>query len=254
MFLILLLALGLAFHYAKGFEKLSTLLISGSLLGFLIIAITPLPYALFSILENRFPVAQKLPAKVAGIIVLGGSVDEVIYHQKGLVTLNGAGERLVAFAKLARQYPNAKLIFTGGTNSLSDVPKTEAQASEQFLKDVGVNTSKIIFEDKSRNTIENAKNVKELVQPKKGENWVLITSAFHMPRSVGVFEKQGWTIIPYPTDFRVNENSLSRLHYNVIDGLDILDVALHEYVGLAVYYLKGEMDKLFPSSNSTTKK
>ncbi len=253
MLLILLLALGLLFHF-KGLEKLSIVLLFLSLGGFLIIAITPLPQLFFSVLENRFPVTKELPKRIDGIIVLGGSVEEAIYEQKGLVTLNSTAERLSEFVKLGRAYPKAKMVFTGGTNNLSAVGKTEADTSRQFFKDVGFDVSRIVFEDQSRNTIENVKHAKEIIKPKKDENWILVTSAFHMPRSVGVFRKQEWDVIPYPTDFRLDETKSYGLHYDIIDGLSILDVGLHEYAGLIVYYLKGETQSLFPSPEKQTDK
>lgn len=192
-------------------------------------------------LESRFPPPAAL-ARVDGIIVLGGSInpqDSVASRQPALT--DGA-ERLTQAAVLAREYPHALVVFTGGSGLLFDQTSKEAPVAAALLRDLGVEPGRIILEDLSRDTFENAVLTRDLVQPQEGEHWLLITSAFHMPRAIGVFAAAGWQVIPYPVDYR----AVAPTGLGLGGPLEAARLALHEWLGLVVYWLTGRTNELFP--------
>jgi uncharacterized SAM-binding protein YcdF (DUF218 family) len=213
----------------------------------LVLGLTPVANWLILPLEMRFPVPDLAGKKVDGIIVLGGAVQERQTLAHGPIALNDAGERVVAMADLARRYPEARVVFTGGAGIYSNAPKPEGEVLKQQLGALGLAADRVIIESRSVNTWENAVLSKPLVQPKPGETWLLVTSAWHMPRSVGIFRKVGWTVMAYPVDFRTGGwQDQTRGFSSVSDGLRRTEVALREWLGLLVYRLTGKSDALFP--------
>jgi len=214
----------------------------------LIITIIPLgPFAV-SIFENRFPKLQISQKAITGIIMLGGVVSPGLSASRGVLSFGTATERQVAFAYLAKQHPDAKLVFTGGSGDPFYPELSEATLVRPFLASMGISLDQVIFEEKSRNTVENAKFTYELLNPIPKENWVLITSAFHMPRAIGCFRKVGWDTIPYPVDYGTTaDDERSPLHFNFTKGLSYLNAAVHEVLGLIAYYVTGKTDALFPA-------
>lgn len=208
----------------------------------LAIAVIPTDPWLLAPLENRFPPSHQLLSRVDGIIVLGGAVDPEQTERHNIPSLNEHAERMTSFIKLARLYPAAKLVFTGGSASIFAGHPKEAQTAKMLFDDLGMDTSKIIFEDASRNTYENALFSKALAKPDSGENWILITSASHMPRAVGVFRRVGWPVLPYPVAYKTSPE----YDIGLATHLGSLDRALHEWLGLLVYRLLGRTDALFP--------
>ncbi len=197
-------------------------------------------------LENRFPQAVTLPKNVDGIIVLGGGEDPLVSAIRKRPQVNGAAERLIAFVALGNQYPEAKLVFTGGTGHLSLQEYKGADTAREVLQQLGFNTDRVLFESQSKNTIENARFSHRLVQPKAGEKWILITSAYHMPRSVGLFRKAGWQVIPYPVDYQTT----GILQYDwMVGGFYVIgqfNMGLREWVGCFVNWSLGNSLELFP--------
>lgn len=212
----------------------------------LLLAVVPIGSVMYLSLENRFPVVKQLPAKVDGIIALGGVVNQFVTEARGQVAIGGAAERLTEFAKLAKRYPNAKAVFTTGSGSLTEQDIKEADVVSPLLENLGLRPSRVIYENQSRNTFENASLSKKLLKPGKNEIWILVTSAFHMPRSVGVFRKAGWKVIPYPVDFNTTGEVPEIISFNPGVGIGRFSGALHEWVGLLVYYLTGRTSEFFP--------
>lgn len=242
--LILLAAIlvGLALTWTRRWRAGRRIAMAGALLSFAV-AIIPVGDWLLAPLEERFPPPREMPARVDGIIVLGGAINADQTAKHDIPSLNQHAERMTSFVKLARLYPSAKLVFTAGSASIfTDRPK-EADGAKMLFTDLGLDASKIMFERESRNTYENAIFSKRLVSPQPGEIWVLITSASHMPRSVGIFRRAGWPVIPYPVAYKAGKPYDLTLagHFSEID------LALHEWVGLASYWLLGRTDALFPS-------
>lgn len=208
----------------------------------LVLSWGPLGYGLLRGLENRFPIPTELPPKLEGIMVLAGAERGDITKIRGQPTLNDGGERLIAFMSLARRYPEAKLLFVGGNGEVMNLNFPEKTVVLLF-EQMGLDPARIIFESQSRNTVEGAINSYKLVNPQKGENWILITSAFHMPRSVGVFRKAGWEVIPYPADFRLSDELDFSLNLENLVGFSAW---FHEWLGILIYWLTGKTSEFLP--------
>ena len=165
------------------------------------IAILPIDGFLIRTLENRFPTPQTLPGTVDGILVLGGASQAGIFLDRGHIAFGDKGERLIEFAALARQYPEAVLIFTGGGKSKRPEIPTEADVAAEVLAMAGLDVSRVLFEDRATDTYQNALYAAELAHPEPGQIWLLVTSAAHIPRAVGSFRAAGWDVLPYPVDY-----------------------------------------------------
>jgi uncharacterized SAM-binding protein YcdF (DUF218 family) len=200
-------------------------------------------------LENRFPPPSALPDRIDGIVVLGGSINPILSVARRQPVLTDSAERLFAFVALARNHPEAKLLFTGGSAALVDNAEREADVARTVLAGLGLDVDRITFERDSRNTYENAVFSKRLVTPRPGERWVLITSAYHMPRAVGCFRAAGWSVIPYPVDYGTAPAG-NPPTFSLLGGLDDVHWALREWIGLAFYYVAGRTDRLFPGPDA----
>ncbi|WP_252181164.1 YdcF family protein [Azospirillum sp. B4] len=215
-------------------------------LALLIVAVVPVGAWSMRALETRFPAPTALPDHVDGIIVLGGSVDQIATAETGRPEVNGAAERLMVMPELARRYPNARIIFSGGSGELRDPDEKEAPVARAALEEMGMDISHVTFEGESRNTWENARFSRDLMRPEPGQTWLLVTSAFHMPRSVGIFRRVGWPVVPYPVDIRAPKVLLYRPSFDLLGGLELLSQSVHEYIGLVAYRLMDRTDSLFP--------
>src|SRR5436309_3982278 len=246
----ILISLGLigivlmATRYARAGRRLAvTALI---LIG--IAGLSPIGNALILPLEERFPPWDSSRGAPTGIISLGGALDTVVSEPRGEVALNEAAERMTAMAELARRYPDARIVFSGGSGRIIYDGVTEASLAARLFASFGIAEERIALEDKSRDTDENGRFTKELVQPKPGERWLLVTSAHHMPRSVGVFRAAGFPVEAFPVDYRTRGAiDLLRPFSNVGDGLRRTDTAVREWVGLIAYRLTGRTNELFPA-------
>ncbi|NQZ05680.1 MAG: YdcF family protein [Algicola sp.] len=221
-----------------------------SVFAVLMLSITILPIGQWMLLplEQRFVTNPKLPEKVDGIIVLSGSERAFSSHYWQQEEFGGSVERNLAFMDLARRYPQAKLVFTGGTGSLTNQQYKEADVAKRLYQRQGLDVSKILFETQARNTAENASLSHQMVKPSKGENWILITTAWHMPRSVGLFCQQQWPMLPYPVDhWTVPGHSLT-LSWSFSGHLSNLDMATKEWLGLLAYYATGKIPSLLPQN------
>jgi len=198
-------------------------------------------------LEQRFSRAD-LAGGVDGIVVLGGGEEARIWAERAGHALNEAGERFTEAVALARRYPKAKVAFTGGAIELLTAPKVGADAARAIFADLGLaEGERLLFERKARDTWENAVLVKALAQPKAGERWLLVTSAWHMPRAIGAFRKAGFPIEPWPVDYRTASLwDALRPFEAPADGLKRFDTALREWVGLVVYRASGRTSALLP--------
>jgi uncharacterized SAM-binding protein YcdF (DUF218 family) len=225
-------------RFARAGRRLAFL----SLIVLAILGFSPVGNALIIPLENRFPpwnATRSGPAD--GIIVLGGAIDGS--RRSNEIMLNEAAERLTVVPEMARRYPNVRILLSG----------TEAAFGARLLERLGIAKDRITLEDRSRDTMENAVFSKAIVQPKPGERWLLVTSAYHMPRAIGAFRKAGFPIEAYPVDWRTRgaEDTL-RPFATMSDGLQRTDTAFHEWIGLAVYWLTGRSSQLFPAPTQTS--
>lgn len=212
------------------------------------VGLSPLGTLLIQPLENRFPVWRDTGEPPHGIIILGGMIDARMTAARGPVSLGDAAERITVLADLSRRYPNARLVFTGGDPSLTGSSRPEADAALPLLESFGIPSGRVLLERRSRNTAENALFTRELVAPKPGERWLLVTSAMHMPRSIGVFRQAGFPVEAFPVDYRTTGMPEDYLFVprGFFGGIGRLDMAVHEWTGLVAYWLTGRTDALFP--------
>lgn len=212
-----------------------------------ICGLSPAANLLMAPLEQRFPRWDAGNGAPDGIVVLGGAIDATVFGARGELALNEAGERMTEAVALARTYPNARILFSGGEGKVLKQGHTEADAARAFFARMGLAPERIEVEDRSRNTTENAVFSKELAAPKPGERWLLVTSAWHMPRSIGCFRAAGFPVEAYPVDFRTPGQGLLWPFFFASDGLRRFDLASREWIGLAAYYASGRSSELFPA-------
>lgn len=227
-------------------RRLSGWLIGSATALLLVASTTNLGLLLVRPLEARFERPDE-PPTIDGIIVLGGGMNASLNGLNGGWELNRAGDRFAEGLRLALRHPEARIVVTGGITVLSDAPESEAAAAVRFFTDFGIAPDRLLAEDQARNTEENAQFSKTLAAPQAGENWLLVTSAAHMPRSVGLFRKAGFEVIPWPTDYFTASDVWPGLALgSATENLDILNAALREWAGLTAYHLTGRIDDWLP--------
>jgi uncharacterized SAM-binding protein YcdF (DUF218 family) len=200
-----------------------------------------LPDALLSPLENQNAewAANADLSRFAGIVILGGALEPgrlSQHHQQPL--LNGAAERMTMAAALWRQNPQLRLVFTGGEGELFGDGPSEAERALRFFDSLGVPRIALTMETRSQNTYENAVFTKALPGLDAQRPWLLLTSSWHMPRSLATFKKAGWNVTPYPVDFRTG-GITPLTSYNLGEGAERWELLLHEWIGIAAYALSG---------------
>jgi len=251
-----LLVLGLLSGYLAGFtpwrrvRRLGQMVFKAALGAMLAVAVLPLGYWLMVPLEERFPAPAVLPQTVTGIVALGGAFHLRRSADRGSPQLNEFAERMIAFADLARRYPEARLVFAGGSGSLRDQDIRESDFAPDLMSVLGIDPGRVLFERESRNTYENAVFAKRVAKAVPGEVWLLVTSAFHMPRSMAVFRAAGWNVVPYPVDYQTSGPGHGGLGFSLTGGLRLLSLGLHEWVGLAAYRVLGWSATLYPAPES----
>ncbi len=213
---------------------------------FVMVIVVPVGPLMLMPLEERFSRPTDAPARVDGIVVLGGAVDQNLTEARGIPALNGAAERMTEAVVLARRYPEARIVFTGGQGSLVHGGLTEADVARQIWTAMGLDEGRVTYESESRNTHQNAVLTHAIVQPKPGETWLLVTSASHMPRSVGVFRHAGWQIVPWPVNYRTGRSLAALYDAPFPERVGQFEGAFREWVGLVAYWLMGRMETPFP--------
>ncbi len=231
---------------ATRFALLGRKLLIASMLLLAICGFLPVGNLLLYPLESRFPRWDAERGAPDGIIVLGGPIDADLSVAHDTPVISGAPDRIVAAAELARKYPKARVVFTGGSPNLISNDAREADFAAEIFEALGIDRTRLIVERRSRNTYENAVFSKTLAAPKPGERWLLVTSAFHMPRAVGLFRKAGFAVEPYPVDWRVGEGADVFALSQAAIGLARTDTAIREWLGLLAYRLVDRTDALLP--------
>jgi uncharacterized SAM-binding protein YcdF (DUF218 family) len=233
---------------ATRFARAGRRLAFTSLVLLAILGLSPLGNALILPLEDRFPPWNAAAGAPAGIIVLGGAISPDISAARSEVALNESAERLTVAAELALRYPEARVLFSGGSGALIFGEGSEAEFAARVFESFGVSRRRVLLEDRSRNTLENAILSKDLARPQPGQRWLLVTSAYHMPRAIGIFRKAGFDVEPYPVDWRTGGPADAFLPFGTVgDGLRRTDTAVREWAGLLVYWLMGMSSSLFPA-------
>ncbi len=235
---------------ATRFARVGRRLMVASLLTLAVVGLSPLGNALMLPLEQRFPSWDASHGAPDGIVVLGGAISPDVSAARGEPALNESAERMTVVAELARRYPAARIVFTGGSGSLMG-SAAEADFVLRVFESFGIPRERVVLESRSRNTAENVRFSKDLVRPKPGERWLLVTSAHHMPRSIGVFRREGFLVEAYPVDWRTRGAEDLLMPFGTLSaGLVRTDTALHEWVGLLAYWLTGQTSELFPGPSA----
>lgn len=205
----------------------------------LLVAVLPVGDIILRPLETRHPASPEIN-NITGIIMLGGSEQAGLSAYWDQVIVNEGGERFIGAMTLARQHPQARVVFTGGSGELGDAGTTSnsnTAVAERFFLEQGLDPARLTLEGASRNTAENAALSLALIAPEPDETWVLVTSAFHMPRSVNSFRAAGWeNIVPWPVDYRAIRAGLG---WDLGRNLEVLNTAVREYIGLFAYRMTG---------------
>jgi uncharacterized SAM-binding protein YcdF (DUF218 family) len=245
---LLLAAALLGALFSRGrFGRAARAVAIGAILLLIAAAVTPVGYLLLAPLEDRFPQPPADMPAPDGIIILGGAINDPASRARGQAVFD-EGERVIQAVILAKRYPKARIVFTGGYGSLfSAGVSTEALQAQKLMADLGVDPARVTLEDRSRNTEENALFTAALVHPDPSQRWLLVTSAFHMTRSMGIFDKVGFKVMPYPVAFR----TLGSGHgvpwdFDPASNLHFVEIAMKEWIGLAAYWATGKIDHLFP--------
>ncbi len=242
----LLLALLLGFSlWGFGLRRVGKTLVGLTVLGMVIVSLVPFGAWMIASLENRFPKPQST-GKVDGIVVLGGVLSPDVSAARGTPAFGSAVERITESARLAIAHPDAQVLYTGGSGSITQTELREADYVSTLYAQLGVPQARLTLDRDARNTAENASIGYRLMQPKEGETWLLVTSAFHMPRAVGVFRNVGWNVVPYPVDFNTTPDPTYDAPMSLTKGLGGLSRGLHEWLGLTAYWLTGRTPSLFP--------
>jgi uncharacterized SAM-binding protein YcdF (DUF218 family) len=236
-----LLCFGRRARFGRGLA-LTTILI------LLVAATLPLGVLLIAPLEDRFPLPPAGLPPPEGIIVLGGAINDGVSRARQETVFNEGGERVTEAVVLAKRYPQARVVYTSGSSSFNGATSTEALQAKKLMSQMGITPERVTIEDKSRNTDENARFTAAIVHPEPSQRWIVATSAFHMPRSMGVFEKAGFHPIAYPVAFRTQGRWRDdlRLTFDPGRNLRVFEIAVHEWIGLIGYWASGLSDHLFP--------
>jgi len=204
----------------------------------IVLGLLPSAWLLIRPLEQRFPVPPD-PVHVDGIVVLAGAESATLSAVYGQPLVNRRADRLTTFLMLAHRFPDARLVHSGDT-----APASQSAAARELLLGAGINPARIVFENRSRNTCGSPAAIREMVDVQPSQRWLLVTSAYHMPRAIACFRADGWEITPYPTDFRTGADPLA---FELADSFANLDEAAHEWAGLVYYRLRGLTDELLPA-------
>src|SRR5262249_33925275 len=222
-----------------GYVRAGRWMLVASIVLIAAVGVLPIGSGLALPLEERFPPWDATHGPPTGIIALGGGViQSEISAGRGEVAVGRTVERIIAAAELARRYPGARVVFAGAG---------EGDFVIHLLEKFGVSKDRVIVEQASRNTVENAAFAKQLFMPKSGERWLLVTSAMHMPRAVGVFRKAGFAVDAYPVNYLTSgAKDLWTLPGALMGGIGITDLAVHEWIGLLAYWIIGRISVPFP--------
>ena len=235
--LYLMFAALVAEHFKRA--KLHRALLGIAAVFLFALMILPLDQDLARPLEDQYPRPAR-PMHVDGIVILDGGLASGIFASRGVIGPNATAARMIAGADLARRFPGAKLVYSG-TSDLAPAIQARERATATFLMAaLGISPARVIWDLRSRDTGENLVNSQQLVHPKPGETWMLVTSAVHMPRAMAIASKLGWQMTPWPADYISTSGPGPSFQIEYPSkGLMNFDNALHEWVGLAVYKLTG---------------
>jgi len=244
------LAAALAIAFSR--RRLALIFSTLTIVVFVLVSFTTLGNLMLLPLEDRFPARPTLPDHVDGIVVLGGFMEGEVNASRGGHEINGAGDRVIEAMRLARLYPDARIVISGGEGTFFNDSVPDAVSTRQLFSDFGLTGDRLSFEAESRNTYENAVNSREIAQPREGETWLLITSAFHMPRAIGCFRQARFPVTAWPVDYLTRRDTGFSIDLqDPVGGLARTSIAVREWVGLQAYWLTGKIGRRFPAPSDT---
>jgi uncharacterized SAM-binding protein YcdF (DUF218 family) len=208
-------------------------------------------YGLALSLESRYQTPNPIPNEEV-LVVLGGGTDPAEAPRK-TIEMNGAGDRVLYAARLYQEGKARYVLVSGGRLGWDSGESTPAAEMASLLEWLGVPGANIWQQDRSQNTAEDAQFCASLLREKGINRILLVTSAWHMPRSVMLFKAQGLEVIPLPTDYNVTQASWEQSWkgdwreivlnlFPSVDNLGLTSRMLKEYLGLFVYDLKGWLE------------
>jgi uncharacterized SAM-binding protein YcdF (DUF218 family) len=232
------LVLACALSLMLGRVRFARVLALAAALLLLLAGVVPVSSYIIRDLENRYP-RPAWPAHVDGILILGAGYNTHVLRTRHAPASNGAAYRLTEAYAAALHYPNARVVFSGGSGALGGTDWSEAESARYVLVQMGLDPKRLILEARSRNTDENIRFSKELVKPKTGETWLLVTSAVHMPRSMAIARKNDWAMVAWPSDY-ITGPQISGMDFEIGANLAMTDFAVHEAIGVLAYRLTGK--------------
>jgi uncharacterized SAM-binding protein YcdF (DUF218 family) len=237
LLLILILLLGAGLYWFQR-KKCGKRLLILSCSGLVFLGIVPVGLWSFEMLENRFPKTVQIPSDVKGMILLGGPYDILTSLGRGERAYNLTFGRFTQFIDLAKKNPHFQLVFTGN--------EFENTHSKEDFQELGVDPSHVHFAEPAKNTMENAAKTAQLLKPTPDEKWLLVTSAYHMPRSVGLFRKAGFNVIPYPVDYHAPGKYEMSFLIGLKTNLEAWNAVAREWLGMIGNYIAGQSDEFYP--------
>lgn len=235
LFILFLILGGILLIFKR--KKWGKRFITFSCLGFLLFAIIPIGLWTFENLENRFPKMTSIPPTAKGMILLGGSFDQMTTIARGETAYNLAAGNFIRFIEIAKENPHLQLVYTGNA--------FETETAKKEFKALGIGPSTVQFAEKAKDTKENAMRTKELLNPSPQDQWILVASAYHIPRAIGLFRKAGFNVIPYPVDYHTPGKYEMWFFMGLKLNLDAWQVSSREWLGMLINYLMGRSDKIY---------
>ncbi len=242
--LLFFFLIGLIFLLIKKYKIALFILLINFFIIFTI-SFFPIGKYLTYLLEKDYHAKIELPKKIDGIMILGGATNAKLANEYNQINVNDASERLIESLRLINKFNEAKIVFSGGSGSINKTNYSHAQIAKNFYEIAKIDTTNIIFEDKSRNTFENILFTSKIVKPKSNEKWILITSAFHMKRAIFIAEKINWKFIPYAVDFKTGKKISLKPNLNLYNNFSAFQKISHEWIGLTAYFLMGRTNSIF---------
>jgi uncharacterized SAM-binding protein YcdF (DUF218 family) len=205
------------------------------LILFLFFGYNPLSNFLLSKMEDYIQPSKYPIQQLTGVIVLGGSFNSGLESkERNEVSLNSSAERLTKALEIYKKNPRLLIFFSGFSGELKPQGWSESDMAKKFFLDQGVKIDNLIFENQSRNTFENIKYSKDIINNYRG-TWGLITSANHMPRSFFTFKKQGLILEPISVDYKTGTSRMFWINFDISSGLINWNIIFHELIGVAYY-------------------
>ena len=224
--------------YLKKWHFINFYLFTVLVISLVLFSFIPVGGWFLATLENKY-LMSKTSTSPYGVIILGGAIDPIQSENNGMLSINSSGERLYEGVLLAKKFQNSRILILG----------FEAPYAKNFFVNMGIRGDRIDTENNSRNTFENVALGLQKIEMAKQETWLLVTSARHMMRAMGVFKRFQWNVVPYPVDYQ----KPSKFSYlRPLDEFRMLRIAMREYLASAYYFLKGwiefDSDLIFTSS------